>query len=644
MRKIYPVVCYMLAAIVILLFISCGGDDTVTYPLRIISEKLPDSTIGREYYFTLSAAGGTPAYRWKIQGKLPDGLDFDNANGIIRGIPVNGAVSSTFSVMLNDNNKEERNEAVNRFTLKVVSGPFIASESDLLPLLIRTETLPAMEVGILYKLYLTGSGGLPPYKWKTKGALPTGMTFDEITGLLSGRPVKAGRWDISVEMSDLLGNPSKGKRQIMLEVKPPTVLRKAELLPFEVITRKIPPAVVGQGYIVYLSVRGGLPPYIWKVTTGLPAGIDFDPVTARLSGTAEIPGKRKFSFNVIDSGSSGNPVNITYELEIIPRSANKIYPLKVLTDRLPTAVKGENYSFALSAQGGVLPYKWVAVKPLPAGMTLDTGKGVLGGMPLLTEEYSLQFELSDSQTPPAAVWRTYNLSIIKGNSSDGLLKNLIPWAGGMALALVLFLAGRTLRRNEGIRKYPLEISTDNLPPVKTGEAYFAVLKAKGGIRPYLWDNENKFPEELIVEGRTGIIKGVLKPTETRSFNLDLILYDSSSPPEKTYRSLKLMVKSDNVPVDKRVFTIIAKDQKIFFQGAPANKTYKGLLTVFDLERDENLFKALTAELSELNTKGINHWVIYCKTSNPSGIDIAVKAKEIADTSEIMFYIILDSEA
>ena len=42
-------------------------------------------------------------------------------------------------------------------------------------------------------------------KWKvTKGPLPKGVKLDKATGVLSGKPTKAGRYRITVEATDAL--------------------------------------------------------------------------------------------------------------------------------------------------------------------------------------------------------------------------------------------------------------------------------------------------------------------------------------------------------------------------------------------------------------------------------------------------------
>ncbi|MFY9554760.1 MAG: matrixin family metalloprotease [Blastocatellia bacterium] len=63
-------------------------------PLSISTLSVNDGFLGRSYFSTLAAAGGTPPYRWSlVGGSLPPGLNL-SANGTIEGVPTS---TSTYS-------------------------------------------------------------------------------------------------------------------------------------------------------------------------------------------------------------------------------------------------------------------------------------------------------------------------------------------------------------------------------------------------------------------------------------------------------------------------------------------------------------------------------------------------------------------
>lgn len=58
------------------------------------------------------------------------------------------------------------------------------------------------EVNIPYPDRAVVIGGLAPFTATSSGDLPSGMTFDEITGILSGTPTSSGEFSLTVEASD----------------------------------------------------------------------------------------------------------------------------------------------------------------------------------------------------------------------------------------------------------------------------------------------------------------------------------------------------------------------------------------------------------------------------------------------------------
>jgi hypothetical protein len=64
------------------------------------------------------------------------------------------------------------------FTLTVTPAPLVIT---------NTSPLPAAQVGIAYSQQMTATGGVAPYTWTATG-LPSGLTINPSTGLISGTP------------------------------------------------------------------------------------------------------------------------------------------------------------------------------------------------------------------------------------------------------------------------------------------------------------------------------------------------------------------------------------------------------------------------------------------------------------------------
>lgn len=75
--------------------------------LRITTVSLPGAAVGAPYSAQLTAAGGIPPYRWRIDkpgvnGRLPKGLALNPSTGLITGTPNERATTSTFVVQAAD--------------------------------------------------------------------------------------------------------------------------------------------------------------------------------------------------------------------------------------------------------------------------------------------------------------------------------------------------------------------------------------------------------------------------------------------------------------------------------------------------------------------------------------------------------------
>ena len=156
---------------------------------QIITENLPDGTVGEFYSQTLEATGGTPPYSWSISaGNLPDGLSLNESSGNISGTPT---VAGQFN-----------------FTAKVTDSQSQTDTQDLsiniiAQLQIITQSLPDGTVGEPYSQTLQATGGTPPYSWSiTNGNLPNGLSLNESSGEISGTPTVDDTFNFTVQVED----------------------------------------------------------------------------------------------------------------------------------------------------------------------------------------------------------------------------------------------------------------------------------------------------------------------------------------------------------------------------------------------------------------------------------------------------------
>ena len=138
---------------------------------------LPSASAGVPYSQTISATGGVTPYAWTIVSGAVPGLTINPATGVLSGTPTTGGSYSP-RIQVAD---AAGTTSARTFTLTVTAAA----------LTITTQSpLPNGTAGQPYTTTLAASGGVPPYTWSATG-LPTGLSLDPNTAIISGTPLAA---------------------------------------------------------------------------------------------------------------------------------------------------------------------------------------------------------------------------------------------------------------------------------------------------------------------------------------------------------------------------------------------------------------------------------------------------------------------
>ena len=158
------------------------------------------------------------------------------------------------------------------------------------PSLTFTTPLPEGEVGVSYTTTLTQVGGSTPVTWSVlSGSLPTGITLDASTGVLSGTPTTSGTASFTIKITDSI-NRTATKAATLTIIAAPSFTFSAPSS-----------GVVGTAYSTTFTSTGGSGSNVWSVSAGSPpAGLTLNPSTGVLSGTPTTAGTADFTVRVTD--------------------------------------------------------------------------------------------------------------------------------------------------------------------------------------------------------------------------------------------------------------------------------------------------------------------------------------------------------
>jgi hypothetical protein len=168
--------------------------------------------------------------------------------------------------------------------------------------------LPAGTVDVPYSAALQATGGTGNYTWTFTGSLPSGLSINSTSGLISGTPDAAGTSHFTVKVSDNATPANMGSRPYSITINAAGTLT--------ITPTTLPNADSGQPYgPITLVASGGTGTYTWSIVSGtLPSGMTFDLVNGVLDGTPVGSGQTNFTVQVQDGAShtGTQPYTLTF--------------------------------------------------------------------------------------------------------------------------------------------------------------------------------------------------------------------------------------------------------------------------------------------------------------------------------------------
>ena len=163
--------------------------------LTLSPDTLPDFTVGVAYSETIVPLGSAGPFTFSIDsGALPTGLSLNSTTGVISGTPSATGVF-TFKIKCTDGGAE----AFKEYTVTI--NPAVS---------ITTASLPDDTQNTPYSATVVATGGTGTKIFSdTSGSLPTGLSLDASTGVISGASTAAATYNFTITCTDSVGSSDK---------------------------------------------------------------------------------------------------------------------------------------------------------------------------------------------------------------------------------------------------------------------------------------------------------------------------------------------------------------------------------------------------------------------------------------------------
>lgn len=426
-----------------------GGLGTITYSWAKISGSTAisaSSPSAKETAFTATAAPGA------------------TASALFRLTATDGTSSDTFDVTV---------ELTNTYVEPSLSGTLAARST-------RT---------VAYSSGLTRSGGKAPFTWAVvSGTLPTGLTINSGTGVISGTPTDASftTRNITVAVTDSEGRSATSAQTITYRDVPNMV---AATLPYG--WRNVPYS----GSVVAANAAD-THALTYAYVSGDPIfGLTLDTNTGAITGTPTSTNYASIGYTYRATDIDGNFDEAVFTLPYADNLA--------ASESTPNVASGASYSGSVSRTGGHSPFTYaVQSGALPSGITLNGTTGIISGSSTVVGSYSGNFRVTD----------------VGGRTADVAFALDVQ----SALSVSKSFAGGT-----------------------EGSAYSGSVTASGGTGPYTYAVQSgALPPGLSLNASTGAVTGT--PTTPGAFNFVIRATDSASATADTTSTQVVIANSVNL--------------------------------------------------------------------------------------------------
>jgi hypothetical protein len=232
-------------------------------------------------------------------------------------------------------------------------------------------------VSFTQSLAVNGTG---PFAFSlAAGTLPTGLTLNGGTGVISGTPSASGSYSFTIQATNAVGSDTQAySGTVTSSAVVPTIT-----------TTVLDSLTQGTAFSQSLSATG-TSPLTWTISAGtVPSGLSLNSATGVIAGTPT--GSGAYSFTVQATNTAGNDTQ-AYSGTI---ASSGVAPT-ITTTSLTTLTQGTAFSQTLNKTGST-PMTWgISAGTLPSGLGINSSSGVISGTPTGSGAYSFTVQATNS--------------------------------------------------------------------------------------------------------------------------------------------------------------------------------------------------------------------------------------------------------